>query len=268
MRLGLVGHGFVGSAINQGFTKNIKKFIVDPKYYRENTMQGLIEFDPDFVFVAVPTPQSDTGECNTEILFSVIHDLNRLKGKIIIIKSTVPAYILKQLNDECIDIHLVYNPEFLTERNYIQDFKNPAMHVFGGEEKYTKQVEELYKNHSNCNSCPVYHTDVITASMVKYSINSYLATKVTFFNELHDVYNKAGGKDFRELTEIISTDPRIGKTHMQVPGLDGSRGYAGSCFPKDTSALCYFAREILNTPLTQLETSIGINKELRKRDSQ
>ncbi len=268
MRLGLVGHGFVGSAINQGFTKDIKKFIVDPKYYAENTVQGLINFDPHFVFVAVPTPQSETGECDPEILFSVMHDLNKLKDKIIVIKSTVPAYILKKIQEECVDIHLVYNPEFLTERNYIEDFKNPPMHVFGGEERYTKKVEELYNNHSVCKQCPVFHTDIVSASMIKYAINSYLATKVTFFNELHDVYHKAGGKDFKELTSIISTDPRIGKTHMQVPGQDGARGYAGSCFPKDTSAFCYFAREILNTPLTQLETSIGINKELRKRDSQ
>lgn len=267
MRLGLVGHGFVGSAINQGFTRDIKKFIVDPKYYRENTIHGLIEWNPDMIFVAVPTPQSDTGEVNTEILSEVIHNLNKLKGKLVIIKSTVPSYVLARLVDECIDINIVYNPEFLTEKNYINDFQNPVMHVFGGEEKYTKQVEELYNNHSVCKPCKVYHTDIATASMVKYSINSYLATKVTFMNELYDVFKKAGCTDWEEFTNIISTDPRIGNSHMKVPGNDGTRGYGGSCFPKDTSALCWYARELLSSPLTQLETSMLINKNLRKRDN-
>ena len=101
--------------------------------------------------------------------------------------------------------------------------------------------------------------------MVKYCINSFLATKVTFMNEMYDVLKKAKGADWRTFTSIIENDPRIGKTHMKVPGNDGQRGYAGSCFPKDTNALAWFAREILNTPFTQLETSIKINEKLRKK---
>jgi len=102
--------------------------------------------------------------------------------------------------------------------------------------------------------------------MVKYCINSFLATKVTFMNEMYDVLKSAGGIEWREFVKIVNSDPRIGKTHMKVPGNDGSRGYAGSCFPKDTAALAYFAREILNTPFTQLETSIEINDKLRKNN--
>jgi len=102
--------------------------------------------------------------------------------------------------------------------------------------------------------------------MVKYCINSFLATKVTFMNEMYDVLKAAKGTDWSEFTKIINSDPRIGKTHMRVPGNDGVRGYAGSCFPKDTAALAYFAREILNTPFTQLETSIEINDKLRKKN--
>jgi UDPglucose 6-dehydrogenase len=100
--------------------------------------------------------------------------------------------------------------------------------------------------------------------MVKYCINSFLATKVTFMNEMYDVLKSAKGADWQTFTKIIAHDPRIGKTHMRVPGNDGQRGYAGSCFPKDTNALAWFAREILNTPFTQLETSIDINEKLRK----
>jgi len=103
--------------------------------------------------------------------------------------------------------------------------------------------------------------------MVKYCINSFLATKVTFMNEMYDVLKAAGGTQWQEFVKIISQDPRMGTSHLRVPGNDGSRGYAGSCFPKDTAALAYFAREILGTPFTQLETSIAINDRLRILDN-
>ncbi len=116
MKLGIVGHGFVGSAVNQGFTKNIKKYIVDPKYYSNNTIESLIQFKPDATFVAVPTPMLETGECNTDILESVLQKLNKYKGHLVIVKSTVPAYKLQAIQEECLDLKIVYNPEFLTEK--------------------------------------------------------------------------------------------------------------------------------------------------------
>jgi UDPglucose 6-dehydrogenase len=266
-KLGIVGHGFVGSAINQGFTKNIKKYIVDPNKFSGNTIKKLIEFQPDAVFVSVPTPQSESGECNTDILNSVLQELNTGKNLLVIIKSTVPAYKLQDIREQCINLKIVYNPEFLTEKNYIEDFRRPPMHVFGGDRSDTERVEALYREHSVCEPCPVFHTDPVTASMVKYCINSFLATKVTFMNEMYDVLKNAGGTEWAEFASIISTDPRIGTSHMRVPGNDGQRGYAGSCFPKDTAALAYYAREVLNVPFTQLETSIKINEKLRKENN-
>jgi UDPglucose 6-dehydrogenase len=192
--------------------------------------------------------------------------LNQSKGMLVIVKSTVPAYKLQSIVEQCVDLRIVYNPEFLTEKNYINDFVNPSMHVFGGRDADTDSVEKLYKQNSDCKECPVYKTDIVTASMVKYCINSFLATKVTFMNEMYDVLKAARGTDWQTFTNIIANDPRIGKSHMKVPGHDGQRGYAGSCFPKDTNALAWFAREILNTPFTQLETSIKINDKLRNGD--
>ena len=266
MKLGIVGHGFVGTAVDHGFTKDVQKFIVDPKHNSTNTIQDLIAFKPDATFVAVPTPQLESGECNTEILEDVMQQLNNSKGLLVIVKSTVPSYKLQKIQDECINLRIVYNPEFLTEKNYIDDFVNPPMHVFGGVNADTDAVEKLYKEHSGCAECPVYKTDIVTASMVKYCINGLLATKVTFMNEMFDILKAAKGTDWKTFTEIISNDARGGKTHMKVPGNDGQRGYAGSCFPKDTNALAWFAREILNTPFTQLDTSIKINDALRKRN--
>jgi len=264
MKLGIVGHGFVGTAVDHGFTRDIQKFIVDPKHNSTNTIEDLIKFKPDATFVAVPTPQLESGECNTEILEGVMQQLNTSKGQLVIVKSTVPAYKLQQIQEQCINLKIVYNPEFLTEKNYIEDFRHPAMHVFGGVNADTDAVEKLYLEHSECAECPVFKTDMITASMVKYCINSFLATKVTFMNEMYDVLKAAKGTDWQTFTKIIANDPRIGNTHMKVPGNDGQRGYAGSCFPKDTNALAWFAREILNTPFTQLETSIDINDRLRQ----
>ena len=266
MKLGIVGHGFVGTAVDHGFTKDVQKFIVDPKHNSTNTIEDLIAFKHDATFVAVPTPQLESGECNTTILEDVMQQLNKSKGLLVIVKSTVPAYKLEQLKEQCVDLRIVYNPEFLTEKNYIEDFRNPPMHVFGGVNADTDAVEKLYKEHSKCAECPVYKTDMVTASMVKYCINSFLATKVTFMNEMYDVLKAAKGTDWQTFTKIIANDPRIGNTHMKVPGNDGQRGYAGSCFPKDTSALAYFAREILNKPFTQLETSVKINEVLRKNN--
>jgi UDPglucose 6-dehydrogenase len=216
MKLGIVGHGFVGTAVDHGFTRDVQKFIVDPKHNSTNTIEDLIAFGPDAVFVAVPTPQLETGECNTEILEAVMQQLNKSKGLLVIVKSTVPAYKLESIKEQCLDLRIVYK------------------------------------------------TDIVTASMVKYCINSFLATKVTFMNEMYDVLKAAKGADWQTFTKIIANDKRIGTTHMRVPGNDGQRGYAGSCFPKDTNALAWFAREILNTPFTQLETSIEINEKLRK----
>ena len=264
MKLGIVGHGFVGTAVDHGFTRDVRKFIVDPKHNSTNTIEDLIKFRPDAVFVCVPTPQLESGECNTTILEDVMRQLNNSKGLLVIVKSTVPAYKLQNIKEQCVDLRIVYNPEFLTEKNYIEDFRNPAMHVFGGINADTDAVEKLYREHSACAECPVFKTDLTTASMVKYCINSFLATKVTFMNEMYDVLKAARGTDWNTFSKIIATDPRIGGTHLKVPGHDGQRGYAGSCFPKDTNALAWFAREVLNTPFTQLETSIEINDKLRK----
>jgi UDP-glucose 6-dehydrogenase len=123
MKLGIVGHGFVGTAVDHGFTRDVRKFIVDPKHNSTNTIEDLIKFKPDAVFVAVPTPQLESGECNTTILEDVMRQLNNSKGLLVIVKSTVPAYKLQNIKEQCVDLRIVYNPEFLTEKNYIERFR-------------------------------------------------------------------------------------------------------------------------------------------------
>ena len=110
MKLGIVGHGFVGTAVDHGFTKNVQKFIVDPKHNSTNTIEDLIAFRPDATFVAVPTPQLETGECNTAILETVMQQLNNSKGLLVIVKSTVPAYKIQSIQEH--DKVIVVRSEF------------------------------------------------------------------------------------------------------------------------------------------------------------
>ena len=128
-------------------------------------------------------------------------------------------------------------------------------------------LADFYDNHTNClNSC-YNHTDLISASLIKYSINTFLSTKVIFFNELFNVFNKSGTKDtWENFINIMSNDKRIGNSHMQVPGPDGKFGYGGACFPKDSNAF-YSYSELIKEPLKLLNKSISINNQIRRKYS-
>ena len=117
--------------------------------------------------------------------------------------------------------------------------------------------------HTSCEGTDFNYTDVRTASLVKYAINSFLATKVIFFNELRDVYINSGSEgSWDDFVQLISKDTRIGSSHMSVPGPDGRFGFGGACFPKDTSALESYAKN-LNVQMELLEKAISLNNDLR-----
>ena len=106
-------------------------------------------------------------------------------------------------------------------------------------------------------------TDLKTASFIKYAINTFLASKVIFFNELHSVYEKLEVKDsWESIVNIISKDSRIGQSHMNVPGHDGRKGFGGACFPKDSLALIKFAKS-LDIDLNLLISTVKVNNKIR-----
>ena len=145
------------------------------------------------------------------------------------------------------------NWEFLTEKNALDDFINPPMHVFGGEKNATKKLEEIYKEHSRCKPCQVFHMTALEASFVKYGINSFLATKVLWMNQFQDICDNNHAK-YNVVANAIGSDPRIGHSHMQVPGPDGRKGFGGACFPKDTKAFSHFAEgqfKVLDTVIEE-----------------
>lgn len=262
LKLGVIGHGFVGKATDWGFNKKVEKFIVDPKYSTD--INQLAEFRPNLIFVCVPTPMGNDGNHDSVILESVVKELtDKCKESIIVIKSTVLPSVLKKL--AIINKKIIYNPEFLREKHANKDFANSEMIIFGGDKNTALKVSKYYLLHSRCKTKEHVFVDLLSASLIKYSINTFLASKVIFFNELYDLCKKLELEDSWEtMIEIISIDKRIGPSHMNVPGHDGKFGFGGACFPKDSIALVKFA-ENLGVELSILKKSIKTNNRIRSK---
>lgn len=260
LKLGIVGHGFVGKATDWGFNKRVKKFIVDPLL--NTNISDLKNFEPEIVFICVPTPMSNDGSQDSSIIDKVIKDLIlHCPNAIKVVKSTVLPSLLDELHK--LDSKLIYNPEFLREKHANLDFVNSDMIIFGGDRNISTQVSNAYLRHSRCKTKEHIFTDLKTASLIKYSINTFLASKVIFFNELHSIYEKLNVKDsWESVINIISRDNRMGDSHMDVPGHDGRKGFGGACFPKDSVALIKFGKS-MNVELNSLISTVKINNKIR-----
>ena len=147
MRVSIIGHGFVGKALENGLNENVETLIVDPIY--QNKISDISLFNSEVIFICVPTPMKDDGDQDLNILNSVIEDINKLKiNAEIILKSTVlPSNIenIKKLIPR-----IIYNPEFLTERSANEDFINAEFIVLGGNNKNVSKISSFYKNHTKC----------------------------------------------------------------------------------------------------------------------
>lgn len=267
LKLGIIGKGFVGGSVSYGFDKNVEQIIVDP-IHSKITLKECVDKKPHIIFICVPTPQSKTGEVDVQISRSVLNELNDLKfDSIVVIKSTItPDHLAKFTQDY--QLRLVYNPEFLTEANAHWDFCNPHMQILGGQWEDCEVVEKAYVQHSSVKIVPTFKTDIITASLLKYTINSWLATKVIFMNELYRLHNESGAdSSWEQFTDMLKRDSRIGDSHLQVPGPDGSFGFGGHCFPKDTSAFVHYARD-QKASLNLLEKAINTNVKIRRLDDE
>lgn len=257
LNIAIIGHGFVGKAVDYGFpSQNCDKYIVDPKHGMDITA---LPQNMDYSFVCVPTPMGEDGSIDSSIIESVVSYLLENTTGIIIVKSTVTPEILKKFANS----RVVYNPEFLTEKSANEDFVNPFMHIFGGHPLFTQRVEELYKFYSICKPCLTYHMTTIEASFVKYGINSFLATKVLWFNQFYDIIQKENA-NYGKIISAITSDSRVGRSHTTVPGFDGKRGYGGSCFPKDTLAFVKYAKTWKND-FSVLEKVIAENNKYRSK---
>ena len=262
MRVAIIGYGFVGKALEFGIKENVKIFKVDPSLGTE--ISDLVDFKPNVCFICVPTPMNNDGSQDTSILQKVIDDLLQYSiSSLIILKSTVLPNYVDKFQKLIPDI--VLNPEFLRERYANEDFINSKLIILGGTKESTKLAANFYKNYTNCVETNYKHTDLASAALVKYSINTFLALKVTFFNQLYDVFSESHPlMNWEDFVDIIATDERIGDSHMKVPGIDGKFGYGGPCFPKDCNALIAYSEDI-GKPFELLKKSTEINNKIRKK---
>ena len=177
----------------------------------------------EIIFVCLPTPMKENGECDIGIVKKEIEKINKYSThkKIVVIKSTVPPDTTKKINNSNKNIDVIFNPEFLTERNFIEDFKKQNRIVLGGNQKPVDILQQVYgKVFPNIT---IVKTDSTTAEMIKYMNNCFFATKVSFMNEMKFLCDTIGA-NWEHCVEGFALDGRIGHTHLSVPGHDGKFG--------------------------------------------
>jgi UDPglucose 6-dehydrogenase len=236
--------------------------------------QGRLEFaakasrigEADVVFIAVGTPsRRGDGHADLSFVYQAVREIapSLAATAVVITKSTVPVgtgdeieNILREQRPDA-DIQVVSNPEFLREGAAIRDFKHPDRIVVGAEDERARGVlAEIYRP-LYLNAPPIIYVSRRTAELIKYASNAFLATKITFINEIADLCEQVGA-DVQEVARGMGLDNRIGGKFLH-PG----PGFGGSCFPKDTSALIKTAHDH-GVPLRLVETVAAVNEQ-RKR---
>lgn len=291
--IGIIGKGFVGTAVFEGMKHAFDVLCYDKTKGREHWRDDLqggkqallfsdVSEDPIIhivknvdgpIFVCVPTPMKKDGACDTSIVDSVVHKINDVattlfkvghfvhNKPVVCIKSTVVPGTAARLNDECEHIHVCFNPEFLREASYIEDFKNQDRIIIGGPHAGTKILKQMYQ--IAYPDVPVTKTHSTIAEMVKYVTNCFLSVKVGFANEVDQLCQKLD-IDYDKVIEYATKDNRLGNSHWSVPGPDGKKGFGGSCFPKDLNSLMSLACELeikANTMLGAWNTNLEVRPE-------
>jgi UDPglucose 6-dehydrogenase len=236
MRIGIIGSGFVGSAIAHAHSKD-ELLINDPKHPHSVPLSNFTNCDA--IYICVPSPSTEDGHCDTSILEEVLKNLlfiNIATQIPIISQVTAPPSVYARLQKEY--PNLVHAPEFLTAKNAMWDYKFGKFAIIGGDKSWCNKARDvIHTGFAEIKKDDIQITDIKTASLYKYLANNFLAMKVTFMN---DFYELAEVEDiaWEGITNLIQKDERIGNTHLSVPGNDGQYGWGGFCFPKDVSAIC------------------------------
>jgi UDPglucose 6-dehydrogenase len=260
-RIAVIGLGFVGGAIYRSLSGEFSDtdiLGIDPAKGFSTTIGDIKDFDA--VFVCVPSPQRADGTADTSILEAVLKDLAAVDFKgVIISKVTAPPDVYQKL--QLGYKNLVHAPEFLTAANAYDDYIHGRFAIIGGEvAAYRNEAERIIRrSQTGLNS--VVHCSIGEAALAKYTINSFLATKVIFMNEMERLATNSG-MDWQRVVSAIRQDTRVGHSHMQVPGPDGQYGFGGMCFPKDTSAILKYA-ENSGVQLNVLSTAVEKNLVIR-----
>ena len=248
MNIGIIGKGFVGNAIYQKFKNYYGVFTYDLDESKSNSDINEIIHRCENIFVCLPTPMNIDGSCNISIVEQVLAEIDLITDNLetkrnIVIKSTIPPGTTKEWNHKFESLNITFNPEFLTEANAVQDFENQTRIILGGPRKSTTELKTIYSKVFP--KASIIKTDSTYAEMVKYLTNTFLATKVSFANEIYQLCDNLD-IDYDKVIEYATYDERLGKSHWNVPGHDGDFGFGGHCFPKDLAALLNLS-EKLNT---------------------
>jgi UDPglucose 6-dehydrogenase len=264
IKIGIVGQGFVGTAVKEGLKDyfDIETFDI----VKDSSCDLLYELSnlSDVIFVCLPTPMKSNGDCYLDIVENALLELNTIeKCKTIVVKSTIPPGTTKKWNEKFKNLQIVFNPEFLTEVNSINDFKNQTRIIIGGPKRASSKVRRIFTKAFP--KVKIIKTDSTYAEMVKYVTNSFLATKVSFANEMYQICEKLD-IDYDKVVEYATHDERLGYSHWNVPGPDGDFGYGGHCFPKDVKALISLAHDLNVSPRMLTATECKNNDVRTNRD--
>ena len=301
MRIAMIGSGYVGLVSGACFAhfghdvicvdKDAAKIerlrkgeipIFEPgldKLVADNARAGRLSFstqlgdavgDADAVFIAVGTPtRRGDGHADLSYVYAAAAEIAQaIRGYTVVVnKSTVPvgtgrevARIIRESHPAA-EFDVASNPEFLREGAAIEDFMKPDRVVIGVESQRARDVMSMIYRPLNLIQTPMVFTNIETAEVTKYAGNAFLATKITFINEIADLCEKVGA-DVHDVARGIGLDGRIGRKFLH-PG----PGFGGSCFPKDTLALAYTAREV-DAPQTLVEQVIQVNNSRKKKMAQ
>ncbi len=240
--IGIIGQGFVGTAIKEGMQHALIVNTYDKFKSEASTCNSVKELckKAKIIFVCLPTPMRTDGSCDLSIVESTIEEIDKHSNfHIAVIKSTIPPGTTERLNKTFKNVSVVFSPEFLTEANFLDDFKNQNRIIIGGPRPATTIVKNMFRKVFQ--EVTIVKTGSNTAETVKYFTNCFLATKVSFANEMKQMCDEVN-VDYDKVVEYGLYDKRIGRTHLSTPGPDGKSGFGGSCFPKDLNALIHVAK--------------------------
>jgi UDPglucose 6-dehydrogenase len=242
MIIGIIGQGFVGGAVYHKFKNFYNVLTFDLDESKCNSNEDELIKKSEVIFVCLPTPMNLDGSCNIDIVEGVIKKINeKSKDKIVVIKSTIPPGTTNNLNSKYENVIVAFNPEFLTERNAIEDYENQNRIILGGPRTATTKLKQVFSKVFP--KAEIIKTDSTHAEMVKYLINTFLSVKVSFANEIYQLCNKLN-IDYDKVVEYAIHDERLGNSHWSVPGHDGDFGFGGHCFPKDLLAMISLTNEL------------------------
>lgn len=245
MKPAIIGYGFVGQALHSVLKRPTEALIFDPTegYTYIGGITGLLKNEPDIIFLCLPTPTVE-GKCDDSIVLEYVEWLKDWPG-CVVIKSTIPPSTVEKIQE--IRPSTVVWPELLREANAKRDIQWPEIIVVGAPstmhfdfvERFIKEETNIFWNKAQYphENSKVKYVKPVEASIFKYAVNSFLATKTVFFHQMKLWLKNSGREEnYDVVTKLLADEGRVGKSHMEAPGEHGY-GYDGSCFPKDVQAL-------------------------------